>query len=156
MFFKFANLEMEYLASLHPKVKAKLEGLDKWLKDKGYPELVVTHVLRSPDFQENTYWKRIKSQSSGKLSDVEAKAKARAKFSWHLVGCAADLRNSTYTAIQLRTIMAKLKENTNLSEYEILSHDVGRGEHIHVGYRDYGLRKAYESAPVVKSDKPKQ
>jgi hypothetical protein len=154
MFFKFANLEMEYLASLHPKVKAKLEGLDKWLKDKGYPELVVTHVLRSPDFQENTYWKRIKSQSSGKLSDVEAKAKARAKFSWHLVGCAADLRNSTYTAIQLRTIMAKLKENTNLSEYEILSHDVGRGEHLHIGYRDYGRRKEYEADMIKSNIKP--
>jgi hypothetical protein len=135
MKFKNPSLEMEFVAGLHPEVKAVIVELDEWCQNNGYPEVFVTHVLRTREDQEVIYWKSIKD-SSATLSEKEARKKARGKFSWHLGGCAIDIRNKSYTSLQLANVMAHLKLGRAPHRYEILSHDVGNGEHIHFGIKD--------------------
>ncbi len=135
MKFKNPALEMEFVAGLHPEVKAVMTDLDEWCQANGYPEVFVTHVLRTRADQEVIYWQMIKNQNPG-LSAADARKRARAKFSWHLGGCAIDIRNKSYTKLQLANVMAHLKLGKAPSRWECLSHDVGNGEHIHVGIKD--------------------
>ena len=89
--------------------------------------------------QEDIYWRGI-AKSKG-LPETEARAEARKKFSWHLARCAVDLRNRHYTPVQLQQVMEFLQRDRKHPLWEILNHDVGRGDHLHIGRRDYSWRK---------------
>lgn len=135
MIFKAANLAVQY-ARAHPELKQLLTGLEALCKESGFPEPVITHVLRTRDQQEDIYWRIIFSQAKGELTEAGARNQARHRFTWHFVFCAVDLRDYIYTKEQLAVILAWLRERTKEPRYEFLYHDVGRGKHLHVGIRD--------------------
>jgi hypothetical protein len=139
--FLKASLEMEY-GFLHPLVKEALADLDVYSKEAGLPEVLVTHCLRSKAEQEEIYFKSLMKQLS--LSESQARSRARLKPSWHLWNCAVDIRNQHYRPPQLTLVMARLKTNRAPNKWEILSHDVGRGSHCHIGYRDEEWRRKFE------------
>lgn len=143
MIFKGAAMLQES-KQLHPDVKFALLDLDDFCKAKGYPEIVVTMVLRTAAQQEEIYWRQI--ANSMHLSEIEARKLARKKFSWHKVGCAADIRNRHYTKEQRGQIMLHLLEGRTKGPWEILEHDVGRGDHIHIGRRDFAFRSKWEAS----------
>lgn len=162
MKFKQPHLEMEFHAA-HPDVRNAVMGLDAWSRDNGIPEPVVTQVLRSPDEQEIIYTRHanslmhklrdghpMSSEDNALARELEAMSNAkrrqwaRARFSWHLVGCAVDLRNSHYSQKELAGVMAWLRNGRTVGPWEILSHDVSSGFHIHVGRRDFEFRTRHE------------
>lgn len=134
MKFKTPALADEF-ARLHPDVIAAVRALDDFSHENRLPELVVTHAIRTPEMQEAIYWRGL-AKSKG-LSEADARAEARKKFSWHLARCAVDLRNNHYTAVQRRQVMEFLKQGREKPHWEVIEHDVGRGDHIHLGRRDF-------------------
>ncbi len=147
MKFKTPVLELEFTAGLHPRVKAKIEDLDAWCQANHYPEVTLTHILRTKDEQIDIYWTSIQKANPGMTIQAARNAAAK-KFSWHLVGCAVDIRNTVYTLQQLVNIQAHLKLRTKPGEWEVLNHDVGRGEHLHCGLKDVSWRNTYPGYEV--------
>jgi hypothetical protein len=152
--FKAPALEAE-LAQTHPEVQALVLDLAAWSGDEGLPAPCVTHVLRSRRWQRDTYTpyahallKRFRAREKLKpmeLRDAQALATLDAAgiIAWaenrpsdHFWRCAVDLRNRDYTPAQLVRVMERIRTGRRTSRWQILSHDVGRGGHIHVGYRD--------------------
>lgn len=145
--FKTARCEKEFLL-LHPRVRTLVAELDSFSAQQKFPNVVVTHVHRTPVEQKAIY-------------------KGAKDFSWHMVYCACDLRNNHYSPAQLDRVVEFLRTQTqdeaqSLSRlrkllgrivrppkptWEILAHDVGRGEHIHVGLRDTNWRNTFPDAP---------
>ena len=138
MKFKTPALAAEF-NRLHPDVIAAVKALDDFSHANRLPELVVTHAIRTPEMQEDIYWRGI-HKSTG-LSEKEARAQARKKFSWHLARCAVDLRNNHYTAVQRKQVMEFLRDGRERPHWEVIEHDVGRGDHIHLGRRDFGWQR---------------
>jgi hypothetical protein len=110
---------------------------------------VLTEVGRTRAMQTDRYWRAIMKAAG--CSEAEAKERARQRFSWHLVYCAFDMRNWCYTAKQLPKVMALIRQACaeqrpleTQSKWEILSHDVGNGSHIHVGYKDLGWARTFK------------
>jgi hypothetical protein len=132
------QLEAEFLR-VHPDVSAVLVGLDEWSRARNLPEVWVTHVLRTQKEQEEIYWPTLVKLHH--LSEEAARAKARVRFSWHLVACAVDIRNRNYTGDELQAVMGYLNGRCTPGPWELLSHDVGRGSHVHVGRRDFTWRR---------------
>lgn len=158
---KFARpaIEAQY-AALHPEVRAKLEDADAFVQGQGWEEVYVTCVKRTDDDQERIYLpyaerlvadlamgiisakEKALAKTLAEMTPEQRKGWARAKFSWHLVDCAADIRNRCYTAAQRKSLMERLRKGTSTTTHEVIEHDVGRGNHIHVGRKDFGWRKA--------------
>lgn len=142
MWFDKPNLGPEF-SQLHPRVRKAAEDLDSWLIKKGLPQMTVTHVLRTPAMQESIYWEAVKDTL--KCTEEIARQTARNKPSWHLWYCALDFRNKVYTPAQKADIFKQLRDGRGDSIWEILMHDVGRGDHFHLGYRDFSWRTKYAS-----------
>ncbi len=138
MLFKTALIGTQY-AALHPELRRVLGELAAQNKEWDLPQLVLTEAFRTPEEQEDIYWRMFSS-----LPPAEARMKARRKFSWHLCGCAVDVR----TGDALRAL-AWLQGKYPGPEFELLVHDVGLGKHLHVAYRDFGWRKKYEQTDRV-------
>lgn len=138
MKFKTPELEDEFRI-LHPEVPPVLWDLDRWSDEEGLPEVVVTHVVRTPEQQAEFYWQDFQRRLG--LEEKEARNLASKKFSWHSVRCAVDIRNSHYTHEQLLAVLQHLKPLCRSPMWELLSHDIGRGEHIHIGRQDFAWRK---------------
>lgn len=133
MRFKTENLKKEY-DQLQPEVVQKLIGLEEYSKQKGYPEPMLTHVKRTRAQQKTIYWQAEQAKNR-KLNENQARELAGKRFTWHFHLCAADLRSSHYTAEQLADVVRYLKEGTDAG-WEVLYHDVGSGDHLHVGRKD--------------------
>lgn len=145
MLFKHYWLSQQF-SLVHPKVREIAEELDRFLQTQGLQDMVITHVYRTAEEQEKFYWESV--QKTLHCTEEIAKETARKKFSWHRVYCAIDIRNSTYDKATREKILKFLKTGRADSSWEILMHDVGRGDHFHVGYRDFGWRRKYESQPI--------
>lgn len=141
MLFKYSYLAPEY-ALLHRKVTEAADALDAFLRAEGLPDMMVTHVFRTAGQQEDFYWKQYINDFHG--VEAEARKLARNKFSWHRVYCAMDIRNNCYDRQAKERIFKFLKKGRESSQWEILLHDIGRGDHFHVGYRDYAARRKWE------------
>jgi hypothetical protein len=126
MRFVTPQLEAEF-EHLHKDVRELLLDLDAWSARENIPGVVVTHVFRTPEKQHAIY---------GGLKT----------FSWHMCWCAADIRNRHYTPEQLRRVMEHIEQERNDSRWEILQHDVGAGNHIHIGRRDFDARRQFQSS----------
>ena len=150
----------EEFKQLPEALQAKLLAADSWLKGQGWPELFLTCVGRTDDDSERIYTpvadklvrdlglKNLKTDRekvlAGILRDMNAlqrKAWARAKFSWHRCLCAVDIRNRVYSREQRRALMNHLRFGTDAATWEILEHDVGRGDQIHLAFKDFAQRK---------------
>jgi hypothetical protein len=135
MFFKTAKIAGEWV-SLHPDTRAALCGLDDWMFENGLERMTITDALRTPDNQEALYTKYYVDKG---FKTPEARRLARKKFSWHLVGSAADFRHSIkpYSKADMEKITARLKVVCQPSrDWELLLHSVGHGLHFHVARRE--------------------
>lgn len=121
---ELARMWMELRTDVHPDLVELLRALDRMGAENVLPEPVLTSLIRPPG----------------------------AKFSWHELGCAADLRVHHYSDVQAILVMAWLGYRCQHPLWELLRHDVGQGDHIHVGRRDYSRRR---TADVV-TDAPPQ
>jgi hypothetical protein len=161
MKFKLAAMEVEF-DGLHPELSSLVRVFDAWSYEHGLPEPVITEVLRTPAEQERIYTRfaqrlvdklnakvrmsdheKAEATRFAEMTEEQRKKWARSRFSWHLVACGVDLRNSYYSAEQLERVMAFLKEGRVSPLWEILAHDVSAGNHIHLGRRDFGWRNTY-------------
>lgn len=138
MLFKSPKLSTEY-GSLHPALRKVLAELDAQLAAWELPGLTITEALRTRDGQEALYWKRLRTPA---MTEDKARRLARERFSWHLIGAAADFRNSMYSPAERRQIARWLRTRCPAPAWEVLEHDVGRGDHFHLGIRDFVWRKA--------------
>lgn len=164
MKFKAPHLEME-LHAAHPDVRAAVVGLDEWCREGALPEVVVTQVLRSADEQEDIYFRYAESllaklragaplssednqlaRELESMSEAQRRQWARFRFSWHRVGCAVDIRNRHYSRTQLAGVMAWLRHGRTVGPWELLSHDVSSGDHVHIGRRDFEFRTKHEQS----------
>lgn len=163
---KFSRKHMEsQLKEVHPELRAVLEDFERWSAKHGYPEPVLTEVTRSvPEMVAIyvPYWKGLVSRLvAGQLltaserqtaqekrgaSDDELTAQARARFSWHLVKCAVDIRTRHYSLAQLTDVRARFgRLGTPL--WENLVHDV-HGPHQHLARRDFAWRTRHDPRHV--------
>ena len=148
-------------ALLPQQLRDKMTGFAAWLHSKGWEAPFITCIRRTPDDQERIYFpyaeklvrslemglalsdkERVLAAELAKMTPEQRKAWARARFSWHVALCAVDIRNRCYSRAQRREIMNHLRFGTNTTDWEILEHDVGRGDHIHLGVRDAERKKA--------------
>lgn len=114
MQFKTPDIEREWTeALLHPELRAALVALDKFCMDNVLPEPVVTDLLR-PEGE---------------------------KFSWHPFGAGADVRVHLYDEQQAALVLAYLEHIARRPRFEVLRHDSGQGDHIHIGVRDHQWRQ---------------
>lgn len=135
MFFKSTKIGGEWI-SLHPDLRAVLHGLDDWMFENKLERMTITDALRTQQDQEDIYTPYYRERG---YTPVEAKRLARGRFSWHLVGSAADFRHTVkpYTTAEMGEITARLKQVCQpASNWELLLHTVGRGLHFHVARRE--------------------
>lgn len=114
MKFKTKRLESEFLL-VASACRAVVRELDAWLRLKGWEGVTVTHARRTEGQMAMIYgrdWKR------------------RGLWSWHLTGHAVDIRNRVWTPSQRKDIVKFLRKNW--PEAEVLMHDIGRGDHLHI------------------------
>ena len=137
MRYKTPELEEQY-KRLHPRLLSVTQELEDFCRKQAYPEPMATHIDRTRDQQEDIYWRIILAQGKGALTEAQARYQARNRFTWHFVRCAIDLRDYIYTPAQLAVLLPFLKTITTGKgkDYEFLYHDVGRGNHLHIGFRD--------------------
>ena len=112
--FKRPELEWEFDNQLHPAARGLILELDRFCSRAGYGDLVLTEVWRSEAVMTRYYGEGWEDS----------------KWSWHLVGRAVDIRNKNWTTAQRHAIELWLKKNW--PDGEILMHDIGRGDHLHV------------------------
>lgn len=144
------------------QIRDKVTGLAAWCHAKGWEAPFITCIRRTPDDQERIYLpfaeklvrsfqmglhlsdkERVLAAELAKMTPEQRKAWARAKFSWHIALCAVDIRNRAYSRTQRVAIMNHLRFGTNTTDWEILEHDVGRGDHVHLALRVPERRKAH-------------
>jgi hypothetical protein len=125
MMYKNPGLESE-LTVCHPTLRTVLKELDVWLQSKDWPGITLTHVLRTPAEQKAIY-------------------DGTEPFSWHMVGAAVDFRNRVYNSKQLTAIIDWLIKRVGRKHWEILSHDVGRGNHFHLAFEDEAWKREWQT-----------
>jgi hypothetical protein len=159
--YAFPRLEPEF-QGVHPLVKSLIEQLQTHSEDIGFPDVVVTHVWRTKTQQKAIYMsvatvilkkinndntltesesdilERVEQISDSQKITLEKAFErwAEARFSWHMARTAIDLRNRHYTSKQRAGVMAFLRARIAKGEWELLEHDIGRGDHIHLAKRD--------------------
>lgn len=163
--FKYPLLSGE-LTECPKELQDLLNQFTLWSAASGLPDPVVTEVLRSDQMQLNYYVPYARQLLEGgypfskadrdNLTDINASIKdhrngedfgvlqwALYRWTWHRIAHAVDLRNSHYRGEELRTVVAWLEKEISLREaakpgrqWEFLVHDIGRGNHIHIGCRD--------------------
>lgn len=144
MKYKSPILEQEYKA-LHPQLRTVMEQLETFSAENGLPEPVATHIRRTRKGQEDIYWRSVLAANPS-MTEAQARTAASKRFSWHLVNCAIDLRDYIYTKQQVTKLLAWLRQRCPAPTFEVLYHDVGRGQHLHVGIRDH----EYASTQVIR------
>lgn len=144
MLFKTARVEAEF-KKLHPELLKVGEELNAYCRAKRYAEPVATHVLRYGSEQVDIYWQNI--MRTQKVSEAAAKALAAKRPTLHFHLLAFDLRDYIYTPIQIKDLLQWFEARCPKAKgWEILYHDVGRGNHFHVGFHD----KTWQAAHPMK------
>lgn len=134
MKYKYAMGAHEFEVRLHFKVRELLKAFEKFSVEAGLAEPVVTAISRDEDFYDR--------------EGLPVK-----KFSWHFVDCAADLSVKRYSPVQLAQAVGWFSEKCRSSEWELVHKNHGTGPHIHVGYREFGLRRKWEQEKFDKERK---
>lgn len=140
MLYKTQRIEAEF-QTLHPELLKVARELETYCKAKHYAEPVATHVKRYGVEQVDIYWKNI--MRTQKVSEAAARSLAAKRPTLHFHLLAFDLRDFIYTPMQVRDLLQWLEARCPKAKgWEILYHDVGRGNHFHIGYHD----KAWQAA----------
>lgn len=113
MLFKDGGLATEFL-SAHPRVRELAHELDDILEEWGLGPLVITDVMRTPEFY----------------------GAHPPPFSWHYVGCAADFRSHHLSPTKKLLVRDWLRKRFTKSDgWDILLEHPGQPlEHFHVEF----------------------
>lgn len=180
--FAAPALEQEWAeGKLNPKLTGTLLEFARWSAEHALPAPVVTCLSRSREHNAKLYidhWRRLlQASGSGVLDDVAGDRRplapdeeamlrrltglpdlqlqqlAEGRFSWHLVGCAADLRTRHYgrgvdhardpPASEMMTVVRYLRERHPRPTWEALLETAG-GPHFHLAVRDETWRREQE------------
>jgi hypothetical protein len=114
------QLGPEFHHELHPDVRALVLALDAWCLKEGLPEVVVVGLSRTPERN---------AQVGG------------AANSYHLSGCAADLRNHHYEPHELARVETWLRSQCPPALFELITKPHGQGAHLHIARKDRLWRK---------------
>lgn len=129
MLFKTPELERQWAREeFHHDLRELLADYDTFCRDMGLPEPVITDLRRPSDPKD---------------------------FSWHEVGCGADLRSRDLAAgPEFSLAWAWLQFKARRPDWECLHHDSGSGFHFHVARRDssWRYRPLGSTAPPGGSD----
>lgn len=98
-----------------------MQALDIYCDENEMPGVVVTAVSRDPDFYP------------------------AGRFSWHLVDCGVDIRTHHYSRDQLHRVEAWILTKCRSAGWEVITKQHGTGPHIHIAWKEKGLRDAYEA-----------
>ena len=141
MKFKTDRLSTE-LALVHPEVSRLMDDLDVWCASQGIHEPIITHAIRTIGEQEAIYTPLYIKTG---FDEDSSRMRARGKFSWHLCRCAVDFRSSHYSNNDIRAVYGFIKQRIlgRTTLFEFMQHDVGQGDHFHLGFRDYEWKKLY-------------
>lgn len=124
MQFKNTALESEW-HNLTPPIRAVVRELDLWLEAQGWYGVLITDAIRTDAEMSHIYG---------------AGWRARGRFSWHLESeCrAVDMRNWHWDFWQREQILKWLR--AHWPDAEVIMHDIGRGDHLHVAIPAPGSR----------------
>lgn len=158
MKFNHPHLEREFKEGLDDEVRRVIEALDGWGIENKMPEVVLTQVLRSQDEQEDIYSRYAKglirkiqerermtekekalALELSKLSPAAVNEWARHRFTWHMAGCAVDIRSRHYKVSELVRVMEFLNKRCPRPAWELLAHDI-TAPHVHVARKDLEKR----------------
>lgn len=142
MQYKYEHIRNEYL-KLPGQVKEVMTDLEAYCRSKGYAEPMATEISRTRKRNIEYYTPGIMKKNPD-FTKEQAEAEAAKRWTWHLVDCCIDLRDWVWTPAQIQDILNFLKARCQGSLWEILYHDIGKGMHFHVGYRDFARRKEFE------------
>jgi hypothetical protein len=125
MLFKSDAVSAEFFASAHPEVRALARELDEFVEASGIGPLVITDVMRTPDFYGDK----------------------PPPFSFHYVGCALDIRTKQWRPSKKILVRDWLKKRFPKSEgWDVLLENLGQDrEHIHVELENEGLKRDWLS-----------
>jgi len=115
IYFKLPELVWEFDVQLHPAARGTVTELARMMERQWHLPLTVTAVCRSPAEMASIYGRDWRE---------------RGRWSWHLVNRAVDLRNRDWTDPQKADIELWLQRT--FPDAEIIMHNIGRGDHLHV------------------------
>jgi hypothetical protein len=113
--FKTTTMATEF-PLVHPELRVLAHDIDEQLIAWGLGDLVVTDILRRPDFYPHKRW------------------------SWHFCGCAIDIRTRDYSKEDLARVFAHVKAHAGPGFDVVLE-----GSHLHVEIEDEAWRQRYEA-----------
>jgi hypothetical protein len=117
-------LAAEFLQVLHPDARRVVLELAAWSRKRGLPDPVVTCVVRDPS-------------SNAAVGGVPN--------SWHLAGCAVDLRDKHYSPDERADVVSWLERRCTIGPFELVTHTHGNATHLHLARRDFSWRKKEKS-----------
>lgn len=158
----------EFRTVIIPDLRQLLLSFVSYSAQAGLPRPVVTQLVRSRKQQVDYYvghWLALQIRlgrqdptlTGRDLADAKAirgkthaelVAMAEARFTWHWVAAASDLRTTAgghYTAAQLQRVVDWFRARCKAPQWELLVHDV-TGPHLHVARRDFGWRERFTAA----------
>lgn len=157
------RMSSELSRLLQPELRQMLYSIDNHCAVQKMPGVICTQLVRTVEEQIEIYvpyWKKLVARMesgehlapalaklamelTGKTDD-ELKDLAIAKFTWHYVRCAADIRIRHWTPAQLKVVVTFVTEETrDARQWEFLVHDVA-GPHMHIGIRDFSFRAKFD------------
>ena len=121
-------------AQCHPELHVVLEALADLCVRMQWPSPVLTSCSRTKEENEAVHGH---------------------PESWHLFGCAGDLSSWLYTSEQMKELLTWLRmelarrggvRSAKLPEgkWELLVHDKGSGEHLHIARRDTQWKRTFK------------
>lgn len=144
MLYKSARIKAEWQL-LHTQVRNAWFELDAWLQGQGLEGVTITDVGRTPAENFGIYRARYIAQG---MEPAAAEEKAASRFTWHdsELMCAADGRGSgePWGDEVYARVLAWVTARCPVGQFEVLEHDVGRGRHLHIAFRDFLKRREWE------------
>lgn len=155
---------------LHPDLRRALVDFEHWSMAHRLPEPLISDLQRAPKDQVEYWFQRYRDlraldemggtthlpEKDRKLaaelrgeSDEELRKRAEKKaFSFHCVGCAADISLLPYSSEQVGIVWAYFVAKYGPAvdpdnKWEIEKHAVIGAEHVHLGRRDDSYRKKF-------------
>jgi hypothetical protein len=149
MLFKSPEIGLQWLRC-HHKTKEAVTSIDAQVQLWRLPELTITSLARTHAENTTIYLGTFLREGH---EPAEALAMAEEKLSYHLEGveCAADFRSSgePYSPSTNDRIHGWMKDQFPSDRYEVLFHDVGRGMHHHLAFKDHGRLEAWKAARAI-------
>lgn len=118
------------IRSCHAAIRAILVELEAWSIREDLPVPFVVRLFATEDDQR---------------SILALPPGAPIPFSYHYVGCAADLGLRSYTPDQAARVVAWLRQNWPPPRYDVIDKLHGTGPHIHIEVNATDIARAWKT-----------